>query len=131
MVHARRIECVARQRHCVVTSAIGKPAACPNISAWRRKVTGDLTGVFDFAHPVYGVPSLPSTAEVTGIGTCAPPPNPAPQINALPAQEPGTRPARAAVQNGWYDFTVTADADATWSRRYTGHIETGAASVSG
>ncbi|WP_323135866.1 MULTISPECIES: phospholipase domain-containing protein [unclassified Streptomyces] len=33
--------------------------------------------------------------------------------------------------NGWYDFTVTADADATWSRRYTGHIETGAASISG
>ncbi|MFF3055366.1 hypothetical protein [Streptomyces sp. NPDC057909] len=27
------------------TSAIGKPpAACPNISAWRRKVTGDLPG---------------------------------------------------------------------------------------
>ncbi|WP_406372168.1 phospholipase C, phosphocholine-specific [Streptomyces sp. NBC_01550] len=276
------------------TSAIGKPAACPNISAWRRKVTGDLTGVFDFAHPVYGVPSLPSTAKVIGIGTCAPLPNPAPQTNALPAQEPGTRPARAlpyqtngnldrlefgtagkilawfsmanqgapaksaahfsiqptayrstepwqytvdaggtasdyfnigtgygdgkyditmtgpnrflrrftgdatkagkglevaaryaaapdtgttaiwfrlsnastaavkftlrsnnyradgpwtytvsaggstedyfnavAGQNGWYDFTVTADADSTWSRRYTGHIETGAASISG
>ncbi|MET8433500.1 phosphocholine-specific phospholipase C [Streptomyces sp900116325] len=276
------------------TSAIGKPAACPNISAWRRKVTGDLTGVFDFAHPVYGVPSLPSTDKVIGIGTCAPLPNPAPQTNALPAQEPGTRPARAlpyqtngnldrlefgtagkilawfsmanqgapaksaahfsiqptayrstepwqytvdaggtasdyfnigtgygdgkyditmtgpnrflrrftgdatkagkslevaaryaaapdtgriaiwfrlsnastaavkftlgsnnyradgpwtytvppggstedyfnavAGQNGWYDFTVTADADSTWSRRYTGHIETGAASISG
>ncbi|MGY5031542.1 phosphocholine-specific phospholipase C [Streptomyces sp. 900116325] len=276
------------------TSAIGKPAACPNISAWRRKVTGDLTGVFDFADPVFGVPSLPSTAEVIGIGTCAPLPNPAPQTNALPAQEPGTRPARAlpyqtngnldrlefgtagkilawfsmtnqgapaksaahfsirpnayrstepwqytvdaggtasdyfnigtgygdgkyditmtgpnrflrrftgdatkagkslevaaryaaapdtgrtaiwfrlsnastaavkftlgsnnyradgpwtytvppggstedyfnavAGQNGWYDFTVTADADSTWSRRYTGHIETGAASISG
>ncbi|MET7523731.1 phosphocholine-specific phospholipase C [Streptomyces sp900116325] len=276
------------------TSAIGKPAACPNISAWRRKVTGDLTGVFDFAHPVYGVPPLPSTVKVIGIGTCAPLPNPAPQTNALPAQEPGTRPARAvpyqtngnldrlefgtagkilawfsmanqgapaksaahfsiqptayrptepwqytvdaggtasdyfnigtgygdgkyditmtgpnrflrrftgdatkagkslevaaryaaapdtgrtaiwfrlsnastaavkftlgsnnyradgpwtytvppggstedyfnavAGQNGWYDFTVTADADSTWSRRYTGHIETGAASISG
>ncbi|MFF3055367.1 phospholipase domain-containing protein [Streptomyces sp. NPDC057909] len=36
-----------------------------------------------------------------------------------------------AGQNGWYDFTVTADADSTWSRRYTGHIETGAASISG
>jgi phospholipase C len=26
---------------------------------------------------------------------------------------------------------VTVDSDATWSRRFTGHLETGAASVSG
>ncbi|MFI8369727.1 phosphocholine-specific phospholipase C [Streptomyces sp. NPDC085466] len=78
------------------TAALGTPATCPNISAWRRKVTGDLTGVFDFAHPVYGVPAgLPSTAKVIGMGTCGPLPNPVPQNNALPAQEPGTRPARA------------------------------------
>ncbi|MER7148127.1 phosphocholine-specific phospholipase C [Streptomyces xanthochromogenes] len=275
------------------TAALGTPANCPNISAWRRKVTGDLTGVFDFASPVYGMPSgLPGT-KVIGIGTCGPLPNPAPQNNALPEQESGTRPARAlpyqpngnldrfefkaagqivawfgmanqgapatsaahlsihpnayrdttpwqytvdpggtaadffqigtgagagkydftmagpnrflrrfvgdatkagksievaaryavesgtgkmaiwfkmtnssaaavkftissnqyrtgtwtytvpaggstedffnavANQNGWYDFTITADSDSTWSRRYTGHIETGAASVSG
>ncbi|MEU9010660.1 hypothetical protein AB0D12_12880 [Streptomyces sp. NPDC048479] len=36
-----------------------------------------------------------------------------------------------AYQNGWYDFTVTADVDATWSRRYTGHIETGSPGISG
>ena len=36
-----------------------------------------------------------------------------------------------AYDNGWYDFTVTVDVDASWSRRATGHIETGAASVSG
>ncbi|KJY34253.1 phospholipase, partial [Streptomyces sp. NRRL S-444] len=78
------------------TAALGTPATCPNISAWRRKVVGDLTGVFDFAHPVYGVPSgLPSTAKVIGQSTCGPLPNPAPQDNALPAQEAGTRPARA------------------------------------
>ncbi|MFJ3712963.1 phosphocholine-specific phospholipase C [Streptomyces sp. NPDC090053] len=78
------------------TAALGTPATCPNISAWRRRVTGDLTGVFDFTKPVYGVPSgLPSTAKVIGIGTCAPLPNPAPQTNALPVQESGTRPARA------------------------------------
>ncbi|GHG25916.1 phosphocholine-specific phospholipase C [Streptomyces filamentosus] len=78
------------------TAALGTPATCPNISAWRRRVTGDLTGVFDFAHPVYGVPAgLPSTAKVIGMATCGPLPNPAPQNNALPAQEPGTRPARA------------------------------------
>jgi phospholipase C len=36
-----------------------------------------------------------------------------------------------AHQGGWYDFTVTVDSDATWSRRFTGHLETGSASVSG
>jgi phospholipase C len=36
-----------------------------------------------------------------------------------------------AYQNGWYDFTITVDSDARWSRRFTGHIETGRASVSG
>ncbi|SEM85882.1 phospholipase domain-containing protein, partial [Streptacidiphilus jiangxiensis] len=36
-----------------------------------------------------------------------------------------------AYQNGWYDFTVTVSSDSSWSRRVTGHIETGAASVSG
>ena len=77
------------------TTAIGKPATCPNISAWRRRVTGDLTGVFDFANPVYGMPALPNTDAVIGLSACGPLPNPAPVTNALPAQEGGTRPARA------------------------------------
>ncbi|MFD5766098.1 phospholipase domain-containing protein [Streptomyces sp. NPDC127049] len=33
--------------------------------------------------------------------------------------------------DGWYDFTVPADVDGTWSRLYTGHIETGTPSVTG
>ena len=36
-----------------------------------------------------------------------------------------------AYSSGWYDFTVTIGSDASWSRRFTGHLETGAASVSG
>lgn len=36
-----------------------------------------------------------------------------------------------ALADGWYDFTVKAGGDASWSRRYSGHIETGATSVSG
>ncbi|MFE2407934.1 phosphocholine-specific phospholipase C [Kitasatospora sp. NPDC059408] len=36
-----------------------------------------------------------------------------------------------AYNNGWYDFTVTVDADSSWSQRFTGHLETGAPSVSG
>ncbi|MBP0457141.1 phosphocholine-specific phospholipase C [Streptomyces montanisoli] len=77
------------------TAAIGKPATCPNISDWRRQVCGDLTSAFDFAHPVYGLPSLPDTSATIGLAVCAPVANPAPVDNALPAQEPGTRPARA------------------------------------
>ncbi|MFI1519303.1 phosphocholine-specific phospholipase C [Kitasatospora cineracea] len=77
------------------TAALGKPATCPNISDWRRKVTGDLTGMFDFAHPVYGMPALPDTSQTIGLAACGPLPNPAPVNNQLPVQEPGTRPARA------------------------------------
>ncbi|MCP2341420.1 phospholipase C [Actinomadura rupiterrae] len=77
------------------TAALGKPATCPNISAWRRKVCGDLTGMFDFANPVFGLPSLPDTSATIGLATCSPLPNPAPVDNKLPPQESGTRPARA------------------------------------
>ncbi|MBV1855271.1 phosphocholine-specific phospholipase C [Catellatospora tritici] len=86
------------------TAARGTPATCPNISAWRRKVTGDLTGVFDFAHPVYGLPTLPATSVITH-NYCKTLPNPTPTTNALPAQEPGTRPARALPYqvNGYLD----------------------------
>ncbi|MDF3301396.1 phospholipase domain-containing protein [Streptomyces tropicalis] len=36
-----------------------------------------------------------------------------------------------AQQDGWYDLTVAVDSDPTWSRRFTGHLGTGAASVTG
>jgi phospholipase C len=32
----------------------------PNLSAWRRSVTGDLTSAFNFAAPDPSVPALPS-----------------------------------------------------------------------
>ncbi|WP_042382696.1 phosphocholine-specific phospholipase C [Streptacidiphilus melanogenes] len=87
------------------TAALGTPANCGNISAWRRQVCGDLTGAFDFANPVYGAPTLPSTSAVFGQANCDPLPNPSPTTNALPAQEAGTRPARALPYqpNAWVD----------------------------
>ncbi|MFC1442360.1 phospholipase C, phosphocholine-specific [Streptacidiphilus sp. N1-10] len=87
------------------TAALGTPAVCGNISAWRRQVCGDLTGAFDFANPVYGAPSLPATSTVFGQANCDPLPNPGPTTNALPAQESGTRPARALPYqpNAWVD----------------------------
>jgi phospholipase C len=69
----------------------------PNITTWRRTVTGDLTTAFNFESPNDTVVALPSTASYE-------PPNqnrypdyvPTPPSNqALPQQEPGTRPARA------------------------------------
>src|SRR6266446_5969509 len=69
----------------------------PNITSWRRAVTGDLTTTFNFSLPNEAIVSLPSTASYQ-------PPNqdrypdyvPTPPSNqALPEQEPGTRPARA------------------------------------
>lgn len=76
------------------TSSLGKPAACPDISTWRRKASGDLTGVFDLADPAYGSVPLPATS-VIGHSTCGPLCNPVPTNNALRVQETGTRPARA------------------------------------
>ncbi|CAL2058434.1 Non-hemolytic phospholipase C [Streptomyces murinus] len=92
------------------TAALGTPAKCPNISDWRRKVSGDLTGVFDFAHPVKGAVALPATS-VIGIDNCTLLPNPVPTDNALPAQESGTRPARALpYQPGGYLDRLEFDA---------------------
>ncbi|MGW2251538.1 hypothetical protein ACWCXH_15220 [Kitasatospora sp. NPDC001660] len=44
---------------------------------------------------------------------------------------PAAGPPAGAPGEGWYDFTVTVDADGSWSQRFTGHLETGAPSVSG
>ncbi len=87
------------------TAALGTPATCASISPWRRKVTGDLTSAFDFTSPVYGLPSLPDTSTVIGQSSCTLLPNPSPNSNALPAQEPGSKPARPLPYqpNGYVD----------------------------
>ncbi|MFJ2768169.1 phosphocholine-specific phospholipase C [Streptomyces sp. NPDC087300] len=63
----------------------------PNISAWRRKVTGDLTGAFDFrrGHRQPEVEQPGAIPEFTGRW------NPQPPLKqSMPVQEPGTRRAR-------------------------------------
>jgi phospholipase C len=72
------------------TSALGKPAMSPNISAWRRRVCGDLTDAFDFTSPVYGLPTLPDLAPIGEPASYAPPVT----TNALPQQEQGAKRAR-------------------------------------
>ena len=59
----------------------------PNISAWRRQVTGDLTSAFDFAHPDYSYPSLPPTTPIS-CSSGSTPAVPSPQV--VPTQEAGT-----------------------------------------
>ncbi|MBV9510738.1 MAG: phospholipase C, phosphocholine-specific, partial [Caulobacteraceae bacterium] len=70
----------------------------PNISAWRRAVTGDLTSAFDFAGVDPTPPRLPSTEAVAAQVEAAcrlSGPKPDPAVQAPPRQEPGQRPARA------------------------------------
>ena len=64
----------------------------PNLSPWRRKICGDLTTAFDFQHPDFSLPVLPSTEPVFCPGGTKPQ---VPANQTLPAQEPGQKPARA------------------------------------
>jgi phospholipase C len=73
------------------TEALGTPAICPNISAWRRGVCGDLTGAFDFTSPVFGMPAPPDPGPPIGDATQY---DPVPSTNAMPTQEPGAKRAR-------------------------------------
>jgi phospholipase C len=81
-------------------------AEVPNLSAWRRSVTGDLTSAFDFAGGLRpDVPTLPTTslADPVVLSECVPggvtglddlgPVYPVPPNGDLPAQEPGSAPA--------------------------------------
>jgi phospholipase C len=62
----------------------------PNLTAWRRKTTGDLTSAFNFAAPPnFSKPSLPNPATP---GVCPSPRVPAvPAAHGFPKQESGTR----------------------------------------
>jgi phospholipase C len=81
----------------------------PNITEWRRTVVGDLTSTFDFESPNSRVVALPDTSSYQPANqnrypdyVPTPPPN-----QALPEQEPGTRPARALP----YDLHVNGQAN--------------------
>jgi phospholipase C len=80
----------------------------PNLTAWRRSVTGDFTGALNFtAPPVTAVPSLPATslgdttvAEEAVLNALAGTldvgiPYPLPSSNSMPSQ--ATSPTRPPV----------------------------------
>jgi phospholipase C len=85
-------------------------AKAPNITPWRRAVTGDLTSVFDFAGADLVPPRLPNTKDVMSRVDAAcklAPPDVPYAARSLPAQEPGVRPARALP----YAVQVHAEVD--------------------
>lgn len=70
----------------------------PNISAWRRNLCGDLISAFDFSTSTINLPSLPDTAALAAqaMRECGSLPAPKPPNKpSMPAQEAGTRRARA------------------------------------
>jgi phospholipase C len=68
-------------------------AEVPNLTRWRRSVTGDLTSAFNFERPDLSIPDLPvpglSRAHLSE-SACEPPVEMAPPRNRLPQQRPGT-----------------------------------------
>jgi len=68
-----------------------------NITPWRRAVSGDLTSAFNFSNPNGASAPLPSTAAYVPPDSGRHPDHVPhlPAEQALPEQEPGTRPARA------------------------------------
>ncbi|WP_434026228.1 phosphocholine-specific phospholipase C [[Pseudomonas] boreopolis] len=81
----------------------------PNISPWRRAVTGDLASVFDFRDPdgsaLFALPDVSDYRQRTAAIAKLPEPEP-PQREDMPRQEPGQRPARALP----YDLQVHGEA---------------------
>jgi phospholipase C len=66
-------------------------AEVPNLSAWRRRVTGDLTSAFSFGRPDGSLPRLPAIGSAPH--GCDSTGAPAVPRNRMPRQEPG-RPRR-------------------------------------
>src|SRR5215813_4430085 len=104
----------------------------PNISPWRRAVTGDLTSVFNFVDPNHhhvNLPStdafLPSKAELAGgrVATFIPGLNSV--IAGIPVQEKGIRPARALP----YELDVHGSVNASNNTVSLAFLNTGSATV--
>ena len=86
---------------------------CPNISPWRRAITGDLTHAFDFdSEPDYSWPLLPDTSNFVKEAEkeCADLPSPrVPIKQSMPSQETGTKLARALPYKFEIIDTVSLD----------------------
>ena len=99
----------------------------PNITPWRRTVCGDLTAAFDFEKPHDHPAVLPSTAAyIPPDANRHPDYDPVPPlVQAVPAQEPGQRYARALP----YALDATGAMDFATGRFAIAFTNTGAAGV--
>jgi phospholipase C len=93
----------------------------PNISAWRRAITGDLTSCFDFSRQNLGVPALPNANKLQAIAdaTQSKLPKPTPPAagdQVVPRQEPGVRPARPLPYQATANATVNTGTGAVTLR---------------
>ncbi|WP_240137242.1 phosphocholine-specific phospholipase C [Streptomyces sp. MUM 178J] len=93
----------------------------PNITPWRRAVTGDLTSAFDFrrGRPQPEVARPAQIPPFTGRWRPSPPP-----VQNMPVQEPGVRPARPLPYQPDADGRLDRDGD-----RDGGHGREGRGSV--
>jgi phospholipase C len=109
----------------------------PNITPWRRAVTGDLTSMFDFADPdrsaLHSMPDISDYAARVAAAAKMPPPV-VPQAQAVPLQEAGKRPARPlpyriAVGEGVRDgaWTLSFTNSGTRGAVFTVYDQTGVA----
>lgn len=95
----------------------------PNISAWRRAVSGDLMSAFDFENPndaAIAVPSIAGLSAAADAQTSLPYPT-VPTVQGQPRQEPGTRNARALP----YELTVDAIDESSSSAVRLDFVNTG------
>jgi phospholipase C len=77
----------------------------PNINKWRRAICGDLTSAFDFAGTAK---AAFASISVPAVLASAKQPYSVPEVQSMPKQEPGTRPARALP----YSLTARSRIDA-------------------
>src|SRR6478752_3290454 len=107
------------------TSALGKPAICKNISAWRRQVAGDLVNAFDFGSPVYGLPNLPDPGALIPEVEYTP----LPDSNVIPFV---TKASHFAVYNNRASVPSLAAYPAAFPGQYTigaGEVRVGTGAV--
>jgi phospholipase C len=94
---------------------VTKDVSVPNLTRWRRRVTGDLTTAFNFVAPNQNVPTLPATSPndpITVQDNCpviaislvnetvteaTVGPYPFPSTQSVPSQDSGTRPQPSGV----------------------------------
>lgn len=100
----------------------------PNISAWRRKICGDLTSTLDFTSTTVSVPAMPDTVTLANQASVQCSTFPAPLVpitQTIPTQESGNKPARPLP----YQPNATGRVDKANGRFWIAMSNTGASAL--